>query len=320
MPMCTNLESAKKLSEEKLKQLMEELSVAFTEKEFDKSFLGNICVYACGSLARYELVENSDLDLFFINNSENQISNLNMFNFFSRIYKVQKELGFKDPSKGGLFLNFTPKKNLLDIGSQMEDCNNSLTARLLLLLESKPIFNAELYDKIIEETVKKYFVDYEEHEQNFVPMFLLNDIFRYWYTLTLNYEFRRDEKDIPNDKCWKRLKLKYARLLTCFSFIACLFEKQITPEKVIKIIKKSPLERLDFVATDNNDLSKIVLDIKTKYNWFISLKGEQPTWWETKANKDSALENADKFHDTVVRTFMNEIYKTNETLRNKLDF
>ena len=318
--MCANLKSAKILSKEKLKQLTEELSVAFTEKELDKSFLENICVYACGSLARYELVENSDLDLFFINNSESQFSNLNTFNFFSQLHRVQKKLDFKDPSKGGFFWSFTLKKNLLDIGSQMEDCNNSLTARLLLLLESKPIFNAVLYDNIINETVKKYFVDYEEHVQDFVPMFLINDIFRYWYTLTLNYEFRRDNKDSQNDKCWKLLKLKYARLLTCFSFIACLFENNITPEKVIEIIKKSPLERLDFVAANNKNLSDIVSDIKTKYDWFISLKDEQPTWWETSSNKKLALEKATEFHDDVIHTFMNEIYKTNETLRSKLDF
>jgi predicted nucleotidyltransferase len=318
--MCSNLKTTKALSEGMLKELTEKLLVVFTEKEFDKSFLENICVYACGSLARNELVENSDLDLFFINNSEQDISNLNTFNFFSKLHKVQKGLGFKDPSKGGFFWKFTSKKNLLDIGSQMEDCNNSLTARLLLLLESKPIFNVDLYDKIIDETVKKYFVDYDDHKNDFYPMFLINDILRYWYLLPLNYEFRRDSKDSTNDKYWKRLKLKYARLLTCFSFIACLFEQNITREKVIDIIKKSPLERLDFLANGNKNLSKIVLDIKGKYDWFISLKAEQPTWWECTENKNLALQNADEFHNTVVRAFMNEIYNTNKRLRNKLDF
>jgi predicted nucleotidyltransferase len=318
--MCSNLKKAKALSQGKLSQITEKLSCVFTEKDFDKSFLENICVYACGSLARDELVENSDLDLFFINNSEDDISKLNTYNFFSELHKVQKEFSFKDPSKGGHFWVFTSKKNLLDIGSQMEDCNNSLTARLLLLLESKPIFNEKLYNSVVEEVVKKYFVDYEGHEQDFIPMFLINDIFRYWYTLTLNYEFRRDKNDTQNDKCWKRLKLKYARLLTCFSFIACLFEQNITPGKVSAIIKKSPMERLDYLANKNKNISKIVSDIKNGYDWFISLKAEQPTWWEDMNNKESALKNADNFHNTVVHTFMNEIYKINETLKNKLDF
>ena len=322
--MCTNLKLAKILSEEKLKQLTDELSVAFTEKEFDKSFLEDICVYACGSLARYELVENSDLDLFFINNSNKEFSVLYKQLFFQKLYEINNRLGYKAPSKFGQFWDFTFKKNLLDIGSQMEDYNNSLTARLLLLLESKPIFNTDLYNKIIEETVNKYFVDYEDHPQDFIPMFLINDIFRYWYTLTLNYEFRRDNQDSQNDKCWKRLKLKYARLLTCFSFTACLFEKNITPLKVIDIIKKSPIERLDFVAANNENLSDIVSDINTKYDWFISLKKldeqQQNSLWDNEVRKKEEFQKADEFHNTVVHAFMNEIYKTNETLRKKLDF
>jgi hypothetical protein len=319
--MCTNLKSAKKLSAKKLTQLTKKLSIVFTEKEFDKSFLENICVYVCGSLARYELVKNSDLDLFFINSSNKEFSVLYKQLFFQKLYEINNQLGYKAPSKFGQFWDFTSKKNLLDIGSQLEDYNNSLTARLLLLLESKPIFNENLYNKIIEETVEKYFVDYGGHETDFVPMFLINDIFRYWYTLTLNYEYRRDNKDSQNDKCWKRLKLKYARLLTIFSFIACLFEKSITPEKVIEIIKKSPLERLDFVVADNEKLFNIVSDIKTKYDWFISLRSnEETSWWNSEDNRKLAFENADKFHNSVTHTFMNEIYKTNQTLRDKLDF
>lgn len=325
--MCNNLNKARTLSKEKLKQLTEELSVTFTENEFDKSFLENICVYACGSLARYELVENSDLDLFFINSSNKEFSTLYKQLFFQKLYEINNRLGYKSPSKFGLFWDFTSKKNLLDIGSQMEDYNNSLTARLLLILESKPIFNANLYDEVVKETVEEYFKDYKkiiENEEKFFPLFLINDIFRYWYTLTLNYEFRRDNKDSQNDKCWKRLKLKYARLLTCFSFIACLFEKNITPEKVVEVIKKSPSERLDFVAANNTNLSDIVSDINIKYDRFILLKKldeqQQNSLWNNEVSKKEEFQKADEFHNAVVHTFMNEIYKTNETLRNKLDF
>jgi predicted nucleotidyltransferase len=320
MLMCENLKTAQTLSETKLQELQKELTNAFNEKDFDKSFLDNICVYTCGSLARNEFVEISDLDLFFINNSHKEFSQLYKQLFFQKLYEINKQLGYKAPSKFGQFWDFTSKENLLDIGSQMEDCNNSLTARLLLILESKPIFNGELYNIIVEEVIEKYFVDYAEHEHNFVPMFLINDIFRYWYTLTLNYEFRRDSNDTENDKCWKRLKLKYARLLTCFSFIVCLFEKNITPEKVFEIIKKSPLERLENIAEKNNGFSNIVSDIKVKYNWFLSLKQEQPSWWDNKTNKSSAFTKAEEFHNDVAHTLMEKIYQMNSSLRDKLDF
>ncbi len=321
--MCENLILAKKLSEKKIKELKEEILSVFTEEVFEKDFLDNVCVYACGSLARYELVEDSDLDLFFINNKENVFSNLKKYNFFSLLHKVNKKLGFEDPSKHGMYWDFIAKKDLLDIGSRNEDYNNSLTARLLLILESKPILNEELYENILKEVIEKYFVDYENREGDFYPMYLINDIFRYWYTLTLNYEFRRDSKDSPNEKCWKRLKLKYARLLTCFSFVACLFEKDITQDKVIAIIKKTPLERLDYIAgvdSANQELQAAVSEVKKSYSEFIRLRKEETrSYWSTEENRNSAFQNAEEFHRNVNK-LMAEIYKFNPKLKSKLDF
>lgn len=321
--MCSNLISAKKLSQEKLTKITEKLSAVFSEEEFDKLFLADVCVYACGSLARFELVEDSDLDLFFINNTDEEFSNLKKYNFFSTLHKIIKNLGFSDPSKEGMYWDFIAKKDLLDIGSRKEDYNNSLTARLLLILESKPIFNEQLYDNIVNEVVEKYFVDFDGREGDFYPMFLMNDIFRYWYTLTLNYEFRRDNNDSPNEKYWKRLKLKYARLLTCFSFVVCLFEKDITQAKVIAIIKKSPLERLDYILelyNDDQELSSIISEIKAKYSEFIRLrKDESPSYWKIPDNKKSALKNADDFHSAMSK-LMSGIYKLNPELKKKLDF
>lgn len=321
--MCENLILAKGFSEEKLRKTEEKFSTVFTKQDFDKDFLENVCIYACGSLARNELVEDSDLDLFFINNTEESFPNLEKYNFFSTLHKASKELGFGDPSKHGAYWDFIAKKDLLDIGSRNEDYNNSLTARLLLILESKPVFNSRLYEDILVEVVEKYFIDYEGREGVFYPMYLINDIFRYWYTLTLNYEFRRDNNDSQNEKCWKRLKLKYARLLTCFSFVACLFEKDITQSKVIAIIKKTPLERLDCIIELNNanqELSNAVSEVKRRYSEFIRLKKEEtPSYWETEENKKTAFEDADAFH-SAVNILMEEIYKFNPELKSKLDF
>lgn len=318
--MCEKLIEAKSLSEDKIKELVKELSNTFTKKEFDSSFLDNICIYTCGSLARYEFVNESDLDLFFINNSNKEISQLYKQLFFQKLFEINKKLKYRDPSKFGLYWDFIAKKNLLDIGSQIEDYNNSFTARLLLILESKPIFNEKMYDNLINDVVNEYFYDYEKHKNDFQPMILLNDIFRYWYTLTLNYEFKRDENDPPNDKYWKRLKLKYPRLLTCFSFISCLFEKNITSDKVIMIIKKTPLERLDYLASNNENLSDSVKKIKLKYNWFLELKSKNESWWNDKENKETAFKNAEEFHNVIFHDLMNEIYNNNMELRNKIDF
>ena len=89
--MNDNLESSKVFSKTKLEELQKETSTSFTTKYFDENFLDNICVYACGSLARCELVENSDLDLFFINNEDLVITNINKYIFILRDNLVSEE-------------------------------------------------------------------------------------------------------------------------------------------------------------------------------------------------------------------------------------
>ena len=124
-------------------------------------------------------------------------------------------------------------------------------------------------------------------------------------------------------KCWKRLKLKYARLLTCFSFVACLFEKDITQDKVIAIIKKTPLERLDYIAgvdSANQELQAAVSEVKKSYSEFIRLRKEETrSYWSTEENRNSAFQNAEEFHRNVNK-LMAEIYKFNPKLKSKLDF
>jgi len=313
------LNKANDFSNKKLDELITGLSASLTKEEFKTDFLKNICVYACGSLGRCELSEKSDLDLFFIYNKQDSCSNLEKYRFFSKIYDVNKELGFKDPSKGGGFWDLISKENLVEIGSRNEDYNNSFTARLLLILESKPIFNIELYNNIVKDVVDAYFIDYKSHPSNFLPMYLINDILRYWFTLTLNYEHRRDDKDNKQTRYWKRLKLKFPRLLTCFSTLACLYKKDIKPEDVIELTSKTPLERLSFAAGENKKISSLVIEIEKKYNWFLSLTQENPSWWDIEENKKMAFKNADDFHELVVHKLLNEVSKGNIELKKRIE-
>jgi len=318
--MCDNLRLAKELSENKLRQLTEELSTAFTDGGFDKPFLDNVCVYATGSLGRFELSPTSDLDLFFILNSEEPCSNLDMYRFFSKLYDINKKMGFKDPSKRGHYWFFILKKDLLDIGSQDEDYTNGFTARLLLLLESKPIFNEALYNTILTETINAYFKG-REKGKDFHPMRLINDIDKYWLTVMQNQVRLMSYSDgTKYDRNWKRMKIGYPRLLTCWSIKACLFKEEITPEYVMSVVKRAPVERLDFVAGLNAEVSQIVTDIKQGYDWFLSLTKETEQWWDEPNNEALGTKNKEEFRELVVRTLMNEMHKKNPDLRHKLDF
>lgn len=283
----------------------------------------NICVYACGSLGRLEMTQNSDLDLFFISLHDDKVDpmeqNLNKYIFFSKLYEINCAMKLPDPSKGGEYWSFINKTDFLDIGSRKEDFNNSFTARLLFMLESKPLYNERVYNQLLVETLSKYFVDYQDHQDEFYPLFLMNDILRYWYTLTLNYEYRRDNKDSVNKRNWKRLKLKYARLITCFSMLACLYHKDVTPDYVAECIKMTPIERMEKLALENERISGVVKEIKTEYEWFLNLRQSMNNGFDEKEQRKSALLRAEKFHDLIVHRLMSELSQDYPQLRSKTD-
>ena len=265
----------------------------------------------------------SDLDLFFVTEGNGSqafaITNLDKYRFFAKLYEINSKLKYQDPSKGGIYWKFTPKENLLDIGSRQEDYNNSFTARMLLLLESKPLYNERAYKEIVKETINKYFSDYTDYPNEFYPLFLMNDILRYWYTLTLNYEYRRDDKDDANKRYWKRLKLKYARLITCHSMLACMYHKKISPEYVLKCVEMTPFERLSMLADEQEEVKDIVLEIEIAYEWYLELRKKGSEWWDTPQHKDEAMTQADNFHNLVVHKFMKCIADGNPALRNRAD-
>ena len=313
---------AKEKSENNLEILKSRMLGSFPDTDILSS---NICVYACGSLGRLEMTHKTDLDLFFIalNDSDKEskeiYSNVNRYLFFSNLYSINKELGYHEPSKHGDYWVFTPKCNLLDIGSRQEDYNNSFTARMLLILESKPIFNESGYRELLKEVIEKYFVDYKDYKSRFYPLYLMNDIMRYWYTLTLNYEYRRDGGDDANEKSWKRLKLKYARLITCFSMIACLYKKSITPEDVMNYTQMTPFERLWSLSDTITDIKGIISKIENEYEWFISLRDEKAEWWDIADNRTNAINKADYFHKLVFCDLMRVVSGSNPALRQKMD-
>lgn len=314
------MKSTKEVSLQKLDEFRQKLAQSFLIQ--DEKYK-EICVYACGSMGRLEMTQNSDLDLFFVSmhTCEEDImrKNLNRYLFFAKLYEINKEMGFTDPSKNGEYWDFINMNDLLDIGSRKEDFNNSFTARLLLILESKPVYNQEAYDHLVKETVMRYFVDYKDHQSNFYPLFMMNDILRYWYTLTLNYEYRRDNEDDVNKKNWKRLKLKYARLITCFSMLACLYHKGITPDYVINCIKMTPFERLDRLASENATLNDIVTSIKKEYEWFLNLRQNYDNSFDEENIRILAFDRAENFHDLVVHKLMSEVSKNYPQLRKRVD-
>lgn len=269
------IESSRKHSVEKLEELKQKvLSETIISKH--KHF----CIYTTGSYGREEAGESSDIDLFFI--TDHSIGKIDKILIDADLIKITRDLQFPDFSGDGVYLEVHKLQDIVGyLGSREDDYKNYFTARMLLILESKCVYNEQKYNDIIDSVLQKYYVDEDsDNVLNFHPVFLINDIIRYWRTLCLNYEYSKNKKDNTKEnkiKAYiKNCKLKFSRKLTCYSLLLSILyldTDNISKEQLKELIALRPLERLDKIKSETlSDLVKKQIDkIEILYNDFLLL-------------------------------------------------
>lgn len=266
------LAERKELSARRLEELTRRLRVCPVVNKQRR-----LCIYVCGSYGRLEASSTSDLDLFLVNNdlrTKVSVSRLDEILVRAEIIKTARDMQFPEFSNDGEYLQTHSLNSILtELGGRVDDYQNYFTARLLLLLESRPIHGDKTYSLILHKIIEAYYRDYHDHEVNFRPIFLLNDITRFWKTLCLNYEHRRNRKQkdpIKKSKHHLRnLKLKFSRMLICFSMAIPLAVRPSTsPEDVLGLVRLTPFERLETVARTESEQQKI-RDLRQAYVWFL---------------------------------------------------
>lgn len=249
----------------------------------------DLCIFAAGSLARYETGRSSDLDLFFIgdradrNPKERSISRLQEIEAFADLVRLNADLHLEPFSGDGRYLKIHELSDIINgTGTAEDDSENLFTTRLLLLLESKPIAGHIVYSRAVAEVLKMYFRD-GRGRKGYRPLFLLNDILRYWRTLCLNYEQARREDGKP---WWKvNLNLKFPRKLTVFSTVLAIIATRLTTEEeFFTIAQMTPMERLAFALDTMDDIDllvefEVVLD---NYEEFLAAKSHRELEGPTK--------------------------------------
>jgi predicted nucleotidyltransferase len=235
--------------------------------EAEKVITDNACVYVTGSGGRGEMSEWSDLDLFIVSEVEEarqperkakpKLSKLDAILVKAPLITAARNLGYVEFSQDGKFLEMHTTEELCEkLGRPDDDQANTFTARLLLLLESRPLLGAASYWRVIEDVIAAYWTDYEGHQDSFRPVFLVNDIIRMWKTFCVNYEAFTEKQ--PDDKRAKRrlknYKLKHSRVLTCYSAILYLLQvfaskSTVHPADVRAMVERSPTQRLEWIAT-----------------------------------------------------------------------
>lgn len=276
----STLQKNRKYSEQRIKLLLD----SGEELAKDLSTMQSLSVFVCGSYGRLEANETSDIDLFLINvdtPSTVRLSNLDLHVFLGRLVETLRRFKFQELTDEGKYLEVHDFSEIREaLGGDEDDYYNYFTTRMLLLLESRPIFNEKKYHELLSSMLDIYYEDYHDHEKEFRPVFLLNDLIRFFKTLGLNYEHNRrikkieakggDEKEKERSKAkvhLKNLKLKNSRLLTCYSLVIAIASMpEVKKDDIIELIKLTPLERLDQLDSKH---SKVIREIESDYERFL---------------------------------------------------
>ncbi len=234
-----------------------------------------VCVYVTGSVARNEASGNSDLDAIVIDDlpgnrhldprKDQLLSRVDQAHLLASLDHARKEAKFREFSRGGDFLIPHSLRTMVEeIGAVGDDYSNRFTARVLLLINSRPLVNGDQYQLAREEVLHAYWRRAESPDKEFFPVYLLNDLRRWWHYLLLNFE--RDnppaqESDNPkvaakrrSDRRIANLKLRYARLLGAYTpivgVLAASKAKGITVEQMREVLDATPTGRLDHIRRE----------------------------------------------------------------------
>lgn len=240
-----------------------------------------------GSFARGEYTRGSDIDWTLLVDGRAHDEHFQRALAITRILADNK---FQPPSPFGVFDNVSFSHPLLHLIGGHDDTNRNTTQRILLLLESLAVCRSAAHERVIELVLHRYVEDDRgllfSKRNPLVPRFLLNDIIRYWRTITVDFVSKQRWKGgwaLRNVKLRMSRKLLFASgMLACFALE--LFGKdepwrdeagRVDPARVVQFVQQrlrlSPLEQMCDVLLRPNVSVETARQVLESYDTFMGI-------------------------------------------------
>ena len=273
----------------------------------EKNYKGSDIVAVFGSYAREEASTFSDLDYLIISECDDD------YNTISDVIKcVCTKYEISSPNQDGVFNAMEKKENIVgSIGSKVDNYE-TLSRRMLFLLESKSLYNEEEHLQFVNEILSNYTQEID-HDVTKNYVHLLNDLIRYFRTICVNYAYT---KDVDKFK-WsmRNIKLRHSRVIMYASLLCVLgtlskYAKEDKNEILKKLVLLTPLQRFYFSYKHSEDDNFFRLSsIYNNFLYFINNKEhreelfnidyrnryDNETFSILKANSDSLLSEITRF-------------------------
>jgi predicted nucleotidyltransferase len=256
-------------------------------KEFESD---NTSVVVFGSFARGEMTPGSDVDWSLLIDGPSDPEHVRIV---QEVGRSLEDLGLQEPGTTQTFGTMVGSHDLIQNIGGLNDTNQNLTRRILLLLESLAITNPIVRDRILRGVLSRYIdsdtsVAWHTRPAQVIPRFLLNDIVRFWRTMAVDYAAKRWEQ---SDRKWalRNAKLRMSRkllfvagLLICFSFELHPSEERedirsdlamMVPQLADFFLRQTSLTPLDLLSREilRVDKPEIAIRVMSSYDKFLGL-------------------------------------------------